>query len=103
MKEITDENFEEIILNNKNVIVDFWANWCVPCKNLSPIIDELGKRFENNVLIGKLEVDANPKMAQQFAIKSIPAVLFFKNGELIEKVVGVKPKEFYVEQIENLL
>ena len=101
--EITDSNFQEILAEGKPVIMDFWAPWCGPCKMVGPIIDELATEYEGKVIIGKCDVDENGDVAAEYGIRNIPTVLFFKNGELVDKQVGSAPKSAYVAKIEAIL
>ena len=101
--EITDSNFQEILAEGKPVVMDFWAPWCGPCKMVGPIIDELATEYEGKVIIGKCDVDENGDVAAEYGIRNIPTVLFFKNGELVDKQVGSAPKSAYVAKIEALL
>ena len=101
--EITDSNFQEILAEGKPVVMDFWAPWCGPCKMLGPIIDELATEYEGKVIIGKCDVDENGDVAAEYGIRNIPTVLFFKNGELVDKQVGSAPKSAYVAKIEAIL
>ena len=101
--EITDSNFQEILAEGKPVVMDFWAPWCGPCKMVGPIIDELATEYEGKVIIGKCEVDENGDVAAEYGIRNIPTVLFFKNGELVDKQVGSAPKSAYVAKIEAIL
>jgi thioredoxin 1 len=89
---LTDENFEQTIQKNKLVLVDFWANWCGPCRALAPTIEELAKENSGKMLIGKLDVDENPATAERFKVFSIPTMIFFKNGQEAERLVGLCPK-----------
>lgn len=102
--EITDENFEELVLStNKPVLVDFWAAWCGPCRMLAPIIEELSLEFGEKAVIGKMDVDSQTIYAAEYGIRNIPTVLIFKDGEIVEKQVGVAPKSTYENLInENL-
>lgn len=94
--EITDSNFEEKINATSGVVlVDFWAEWCGPCRMLTPIIEELSDEYEGKAVVGKLNVDEQPETAAKFGVRSIPTVLVFKNGEVVEKQVGVAPKNAY--------
>ena len=102
--ELTDQNFDEIVLqSDKPVIVDFWAEWCGPCKMVSPIVEEIGKDYEGKAVVGKLDVDSNPAITQKFGIRNIPTVLFFKNGQIADKQVGAVPKNNLVSKLEALL
>ena len=101
--EITDSNFQEILAEGKPVVMDFWAPWCGPCEMVGPIIDELATEYEGKVIIGKCDVDENGDVAAEYGIRNIPTVLFFKNGELVDKQVGSAPKSAYVAKIEAIL
>ena len=101
--EITDSNFQEILAEGKPVVMEFWAPWCGPCKMVGPIIDELATEYERKVIIGKCDVDENGDVAAEYGIRNIPTVLFFKNGELVDKQVGSAPKSAYVAKIEAIL
>lgn len=93
VKEITSENFEEEVMQaNETVLVDFWASWCMPCKMLSPVVDEVAEEFEN-IKVGKVNIDENQELARKYEIMSIPTLIVFKNGEIVNKSVGVIPKE----------
>ncbi|MGL4957039.1 MAG: thioredoxin [Bacteroidales bacterium] len=102
--EITDANFEqEVLKSTKPVMVDFWAEWCGPCRAIAPIIDELATEYEGKVVVGKVDVDANDQIPVKYGIRNIPTVLFFKNGELIDKVVGGASKSTFDEKLKGLL
>jgi thioredoxin 1 len=99
---ITDATFEEEVLKAKGVVlVDFWAEWCMPCQMLGPIIEEIANETEGTYKIGKLDVDANQETAGKYQVMSIPSVLIFKDGELVETIVGVRPKASYLEALEK--
>ena len=89
--EVTDSNFEELVLKSeKPVLIDFWAEWCGPCRAIGPVIDELSKEYAGKVNVGKVNVDENPQVSMNYGITSIPAILFIKNGEVKDTVVGVQ-------------
>jgi thioredoxin 1 len=101
--ELTDSNFKEEIGDFKGVaVVDFWAIWCGPCKMISPIIDELANQYPQ-VKVGKVDVDSNPDTSVEYGIRSIPTVLFLKDGEIIDRHVGTGSKTFFFEKVEALL
>ncbi|MGM9760660.1 MAG: thioredoxin [Parabacteroides sp.] len=101
--QITDANFEELLGAGKPMVLDFWAEWCGPCRMVSPIIDELAQEYEGRVTIGKMNVDENNDVVGQFGIRNIPTVIFFKNGEMVDKIVGATSKDKFKEKVENLL
>ncbi len=102
--EINDNNFEELVLkSDKPVIVDFWAEWCGPCRMVGPIVNEIGEDYKGKALIGKLDVDNNPGVTQKFGIRNIPTILFFKDGVVADKQVGAVPKSTLVNKLEALL
>jgi len=101
---ITDENFEnEVVRSDVPVVIDFWAAWCAPCRLIAPIIKELAESYDGKVKIGKLDLDGNQQTAIKFGVRSIPTVLFFKNGKLKDSLIGAGPKQIFVEKLENLL
>jgi thioredoxin 1 len=101
---ITDDTFDaEVLQSDKPVIVDFWATWCGPCKMIAPILDEVASEMDGRVKITKLDVDSNTKTAGKYNILSIPSLLFFKNGELVDQVVGHIPKAQLVARLEKVL
>ena len=102
--EINEENFEqEILQSNRPVLVDFWAEWCGPCKMLAPVLDEIAAEQTGRVKVTKVNVDANPELAARFGIQSIPALLYFAGGELRDKTVGVAGKRAIVSKLEKLM
>jgi thioredoxin 1 len=102
--EITDANFDELVLkSDKPVVVDFWAEWCGPCKMIGPLINEMSKDYEGKALVGKVNVDQNANVSAQFGVRSIPTVLFIKNGEVVDKSVGAVPKSTLESKLEALL
>jgi len=102
--EITKDNFEEIVKNNKIVVVDFWAPWCGPCRMVAPIIEELSEEYKDKgVVIGKINTDEQQELAMQFGIRSIPTILFIKDGQIVDQMIGAAPKNFFEEKINALL
>jgi thioredoxin 1 len=102
--QITDDTFDaEVLQSDKPVVVDFWATWCGPCKMIAPILEEVAGEMEGRIKITKLDVDSNNKTAGRYNIMSIPSLLFFKNGELVDQVVGAIPKAQLVARLEKVL
>lgn len=102
--ELTDSNFEELVLkSDKVVIVDLWAEWCGPCRMVGPIVKEIGNEYQGKVVAGKLDVDSNPGVTAQYGVRNIPTILFFKNGEIVDKQVGAVPKSRLVGKLEKHL
>jgi thioredoxin 1 len=103
-KEFTDDNFQvEVLDSDKLSMIDFWAEWCGPCRAIGPVVDELSKEFEGRVNIGKVNVDHNPQLSMNYGITSIPAILFIKNGQVVDKLVGAQPKHNFIKRIESHL
>jgi len=100
---VTDENYRDVINGDKPVVLDFWAEWCGPCRMVAPLIDELATEYEGRVVIGKVDVDDNNEIANEFGIRSIPTILFFKEGVCVDKQVGATSKSAFIEKINNLL
>lgn len=102
--ELTDSNFEELVIkSDKPAMVDFWAEWCGPCRMIAPFVKEISEEFEGKAVVGKVDVDNNNGVAVKYGIRNIPTVLFFKNGEMVDKQVGAAPKKALVEKLQKLL
>ncbi len=100
--EITDANFEELVLkSDKPVLVDFWAEWCGPCRMVGPVVEELSKDYDGKAVVGKVNVDNNSGISSKYGIRNIPTILFFKNGEVVEKHVGVAAKNVLAEKLNT--
>ncbi len=99
--ELTDTNFQQEVINSDKIsVVDFWAEWCGPCRAIGPVIEELSKEYDGKVKVGKVNVDNNPQVSLNYGITSIPAILFIKNGEVVDKLIGAQPKSNFVKKIE---
>lgn len=102
--EFTDSNFEQLVLkSDKLVVVDMWATWCGPCRMIAPHIEAIYNEYEGRVVVGKLDVDSNPQVPTTFGIMNIPTILFFKNGNVVDKIVGAVPKKVIAEMVEKYL
>ena len=101
--QLTDENIKEIINSGKPVVVDFWAEWCGPCRMVGPIVEELAKEYEGEVIVGKMDVDENVDTPQVYGIRNIPTILFFKDGQVVDKQVGAAQKAVLAAKIDALL
>ena len=100
---ITKENYESLKAGNLPLVVDFWATWCGPCRLVAPIISELAKEYDGKIVVGKCDVEENEDLAAEFGIRNIPTILFFKNGEVVDKMVGAQAKPKLVEKFNALL
>lgn len=99
--EITDANFQDTVLNSDMpVIVDFWAEWCGPCRMVGPIVEEIGREYDGKVKVGKVNVDFNPGITLKFGIRNIPTLLFFKGGQVVDKQVGAVPKQVILGKLQ---
>lgn len=101
--QITDATLNEVLATDKLVVIDFWAEWCGPCKMVGPIIDQLSEEYKDRVVVGKIDVDNNDEATSKYGIRNIPTVLFIKNGEVVDKVVGAGAKILFSEKIEKNL
>jgi thioredoxin 1 len=102
--ELNDSNFDEIVLKSEiPVVVDFWAEWCGPCRLVGPIVSEMAEQYKGKAVVGKVDVDNNPGISIKYGIRSIPTILFFKKGELVNKQVGAVPKSNLINKLEEIL
>lgn len=102
--DVTDQSFEEEILkSNTPVLIDFWAEWCGPCRMVGPIVDELSNDFDGRAVVGKVNVDAEGGISMKYGIRNIPTLLIFKDGEIVDKQVGVAPKQVLADKLEALI
>lgn len=102
--EINDSNFDELVMkSDKPVLIDFWAEWCGPCRMVGPIVEELSKEYDGKAVVGKVDVDSNPNISMQFGIRNIPTLLIFKNGQIVDKQVGAAPKAILANKLNAQL
>jgi thioredoxin 1 len=100
---ITNENFASLKAGDQPLVVDFWATWCGPCRMVAPIISELAEEYSGKIVVGKCDVEENDELAAEFGIRNIPTILFFKNGEMVDKVIGAQPKAKLEEKFKQML
>jgi len=101
---LTDQNFKTEVLESKvPVLVDFWAEWCGPCKQIAPIVEEIAQNYDSKIKVGKVDVDANNQTALNYMIRSIPSLLFFKNGKVVEQIIGAVPRQQLLNKVEAVL
>ncbi len=102
--EVSDSNFNELVINaDKPVLVDFWAEWCGPCRMVTPIVAELAEEYKDRAVVAKMDVDSNPETSMKFGIRNIPTILFFKNGEIVDKQVGAVPKTILASKLDAII
>jgi len=102
--ELNDANFEsEVLKSDKPCLVDFWAEWCGPCRMVGPIVEEIAREYEGKLKVGKLNVDQNSQTASKYGIMSIPSILFFNGGQMVDQITGAAPKKQFVEKIEKMV
>ena len=101
--ELTDANFEETLKTDKPILVDFWAVWCGPCRMVGPVVEEIANDYEGKAIVGKVDVDNNPEVAQKYGIRNIPTILFIKNGEVVDKQVGAVGRAALAEKLDAMM
>ncbi|MDR3137918.1 MAG: thioredoxin [Tannerellaceae bacterium] len=103
VQHITEANFEGLLAQDKPVILDFWAEWCGPCRMITPVIEELAQLYDDKVIVGKVSVDENDALTERFAIRNVPTVLFLRGGVVVDKIVGAATKDAFIQKIDALL
>ncbi len=101
--QITDATLDEVLNTDKPVVIDFWAEWCGPCRMVGPIIEQLAEEYKDKIIVGKVDVDENNEATTRYGIRNIPTILFIKNGQVVDKIVGAADKRFFVDKINKLL
>ncbi len=102
--EITETNFKQEVLDSPiPVLIDFWATWCMPCQMIAPVVETIGQEYTGKLKVGKIDVDKQGELAAKYSVMSIPALLFFKNGQVVDSVIGAVPKEYLVDKINKIL
>jgi thioredoxin 1 len=102
--EINADNFEEVVMNtDQPVMVDFWAEWCGPCRMIGPVVDKIADAYKGKAVVGKVNVDTNQEISQKFGVRSIPTIVFIKNGEVVDKSVGVAPESVLIDKLDKLM
>ena len=96
---VTDESFDQAIKENKTILIDFWAEWCGPCRKVAPILEEIS--YENNLPVGKLNIDENPAKMEEYSVHSIPTMVLFKSGQPVKTIIGAKPKHLLLKELEE--
>lgn len=102
-QKVTDATFAQFIQSEKPVLVDFWATWCGPCKMMAPVLEEVSEEYKDKLIVGKLDVDENPNIAQEFGIMSIPTLMLFQAGKPVKQIVGFHPKSDLVSQLADIV
>jgi len=101
--EINNSNFEEVMSTDKPVMIDFWAEWCGPCRMVAPLVEEISNEYADRAVVGKVDVDNNQELAMKYGVRNIPTILFIKNGEVVDKSVGAVPKNVLTDKIDAQL
>ena len=101
--QITDATLDKVLKTDKPVVIDFWAEWCGPCRMVAPIIEQLAEEYKDNVIVGKIDVDENNEAITKYGIRNIPTILFIKKGQVMDKIVGTADKRLFVDKINKLL